>query len=87
MAAWLRPAPEFCNERGNQGFVDVWRERHPAAKAYTWFNRRARGLDAARVDYALVSSDLLGRIRAADILELLPWSDHAPVTVELRDRA
>ena len=40
------------------GFVDIWRERHPTERAYTWFNRRARGLDAARVDYILVSSEL-----------------------------
>ena len=66
-----------------EGFVDIWRERHPVERAYTWFNRRARGLDAARVDYVLVSSDLVARIRGADILDLLPWSDHAPVVVEL----
>ena len=66
-----------------EGFVDIWRERHPTERAYTWFNPRARGLDAARVDYVLVSSDLVSRIRAAEILGLLPWSDHAPVVVEL----
>jgi len=66
-----------------EGFVDIWRERHPTDRAYTWFNRRGRGLDAARVDYVLVSSDLAPRVRAADILDLLPWSDHAPVSVEL----
>jgi exodeoxyribonuclease III len=66
-----------------EGFVDIWRERHATERAYTWFNRRARGLDAARVDYVLVSSDLALHVRAADILDLLPWSDHAPVTMEL----
>jgi exodeoxyribonuclease-3 len=65
------------------GFVDIWRERHPEERAYTWFNRRARGLDAARVDYVLVSADLVPRVRDAAILEPLPWSDHAPVRVEL----
>ena len=66
-----------------EGFVDIWRARHPTELAYTWFNRRSRGLDAARVDYALVSSDLAFRIRAADILHPLPWSDHAPVVLAL----
>ena len=66
-----------------EGFVDIWRARHPTERAYTWFNRRTRDLDAARVDYALVSSDLAFRIRAADILDLLPWSDHAPVVLVL----
>lgn len=67
----------------DEGFVDVWRARHPTERRYTWFNRRARGLDAARVDFVLVSSDLASRIRAAEILDLLPWSDHAPVVVDV----
>jgi exonuclease III len=66
-----------------EGFVDVWRESHPAERAYTWFNRRARGLDAARVDYVLASDDLADRVSSTDILNLLPFSDHAPVVVEL----
>lgn len=66
-----------------EGFVDIWRERNVDERAYTWFNRRARALDAARVDYILVSEDLVPRVRAAEILELLPLSDHAPVTVAL----
>jgi len=65
------------------GFVDIWRERHPHERSYTWFNRRARGLDAARVDYVLVSADMVPDVRAAEILPRLPWSDHAPVMVEL----
>jgi len=67
----------------SEGFVDIWRERHPDERAYTWFNRRARGLDAARVDYILVSADLMPHIVAADVLPLLPWSDHAPISLEL----
>jgi exonuclease III len=56
---------------------------HLLLNSATWFNRRARGLDAARVDYVLVSSDLVSRVLAAGILDLLSWSDHAPVVVEL----
>jgi exodeoxyribonuclease III len=82
-----RARSELDARMADAGFVDIWRERHPTERAYTWFNRRARGLDAARVDYVLVSSDLVTRIRTADILAPLPWSDHAPVAVELRDRA
>ena len=78
-----RARAELNDRIAVEGFVDIWRERHPAARAYTWFNRRARGLDAARVDYVLVSRDLVSRVRAAEILDPLPWSDHAPVVVEL----
>lgn len=65
------------------GFVDIWRERHPSARAYTWFNRRSRGLDAARVDYVLVSADLAPGVRTSEILDPLPFSDHAPITVDI----
>ena len=76
---------DFNARMAVEGFVDIWRERHPEERAYTWFNRRARRLDAARVDYVLVSSDLAPRVRAAEILDLLRWSDHAPVLVEVSD--
>ena len=74
---------EFNARIAAEGFVDIWRERHPKERRYTWFNRRARGLDAARVDSILVSGGLALRVRAAEILDLLPWSDHAPVSVEM----
>ena len=79
----VRARAELNDRMIAEGFVDIWRERHPKERGYTWFNRRARGLDAARVDYILVSEDLVPKVRAADILEPLPPSDHAPVRVEL----
>ncbi len=78
-----RARAEFNAKLIENDFVDIWRERHPDERTYTWFNRRASGLDAARVDYILVSDDLVPRVRSADILDLLPWSDHAPVRLEL----
>jgi exonuclease III len=78
-----RARAELNARMTDEGFVDIWRERHPDERAYTWFNRRARGLDAARVDYVLVSEDIVPRVRSVEILDLLPWSDHAPVRLEL----
>jgi len=80
-----RARAELNDRLTADGFVDIWRERHPDERAYTWFNPRARTLDAARVDYILVSKNIVSRVRAADILGLLPWSDHAPVRLELAD--
>jgi len=81
-----RARAELNDRIAAEGFVDVWRERHPGERGYTWFNRRARGLDAARVDYILVSDDLLPRVRAAHILERRPPSDHAPVSLDMTAR-
>jgi exodeoxyribonuclease-3 len=66
--------------------VDAFRELHPAARKYTWFNPRARHLDAARVDFILISRALLDRLEEADIdesPEARLGSDHAPVCIVL----
>ena len=68
--------------------VDVFRECHPDTRAYTWFNKRARGgrLDAARVDFVLASGALAPRVIACGIDETpdaRPGSDHAPFWVAL----
>jgi exonuclease III len=69
--------------------VDVYRQLHPEERAYTWFNRRARPgrLDAARVDFILMSRQLIPSVECAEIVEapdLRFTSDHAPVFVRLQ---
>ena len=67
--------------------VDAFRALHPDARKYTWFNKRARRLDAARVDYALVSRRLLSDVTEADIDQdrAARWkSDHAPLWLTVR---
>jgi exodeoxyribonuclease III len=69
--------------------VDVFRHLHPDSRRYTWFARggSAGRLDAARVDFALLSASLLPKVRSADILDDEPMrfgSDHAPLRVVLR---
>lgn len=64
--------------------VDAFRALHPDAKQYTWFHRRAHEgrLDAARVDYALVSRSMMPRVELAEIdtREGARFgSDHAPL--------
>lgn len=74
---------ELNAELERTGFVDIWRHLHPSDRGYTWFNPRARGLDAARVDYILISPDLMPEVRAAAIQDRHRWSDHAPLELEL----
>jgi exodeoxyribonuclease-3 len=80
-----RARSEFNERLRATRFVDIWRERNPTERAYTWFNRRARELDAARVDFVLISDQLVPRVIDARILPRLPSSDHAPVSIEIRD--
>ena len=68
--------------------VDVFRTLHPDTRAYTWFHRRSSRakLDAARVDFALLS-----RSRMPDVVEATIdehhvgrlGSDHAPIHLKL----
>jgi exodeoxyribonuclease III len=69
--------------------IDCFRQTHPEARQYTWFNPRTPKdrMDAARVDFALVSAGLANRVDAADIDESAQArfpSDHAPITLQLR---
>lgn len=68
---------------------DIYRELHPDQRSYTWFNRvaaRYGRLDAARVDYALVSRSLAPNVQAAEVMQEHAFSlgsDHAPISIEL----
>ena len=64
--------------------VDPWREIHPEKRRYTWrkFNTTKQG----RLDYFLVSEELLTCIKGASIGSCYR-SDHSPVQVEFRTDA
>lgn len=60
---------------------DPLRERSPDARTYTWFGKtRAGTLDAARVDYFIVSDPDVADV---GVLDERPGSDHAPLFLEL----
>ena len=64
--------------------VGLWREIHPEKRRYTWrkFNTTKQG----RLDYFLVSEELLTYIKGASIGPCYR-SDHLPVQVEFRTDA
>ncbi len=75
------------------GFVDVFRELHPARQAFSWRDYRGgafhRGL-GLRIDLLLATRPLLARARAAEIdrdyrkkKDGLTASDHCPVYIDL----
>lgn len=75
------------------GFRDLYREQHPTARAFSWWDYRGgafhRGL-GLRIDLVLGTPAVSSRVRGAEVdrdfrkkrLGLTP-SDHAPVIVEL----
>ena len=70
------------------GFVDIFREVHGERVQYTWWtyrmNARARNV-GWRLDYFLVSEDLVGNIVEVEIFDQIMGSDHCPIGLELRD--
>jgi exodeoxyribonuclease-3 len=69
------------------GFVDTFRLFTQGNGHYTWWsymnNARPRNI-GWRIDYFLVSAELVPRVKAARILPHVAGSDHCPVVLELR---
>jgi exodeoxyribonuclease-3 len=70
----------------DQGFVDVFRHQHPDVEVYTWWtyrlNARARNI-GWRIDYFLVSEELMPHVQSTNILGHVTGSDHCPVELVL----
>ena len=71
----------------DSGFADTWRRLNPETEGvYSWWSYRfkARENNAGwRIDYFLVSEDMIGRVTGADIHTSIFGSDHCPVSPEL----
>lgn len=71
------------------GFIDTFRALYPDRKdAYTWWSYiyNARATNAGwRIDYFLVSDNLMGRVRDSLIYSHVTGSDHCPVGLLLSD--
>lgn len=68
------------------GFVDTFRHFHPTEVKYSYwnymFNARARNT-GWRIDYMLVSQDLITQVKGADIHNEYLGSDHCPIGITL----
>ncbi|MFV0485167.1 MAG: exodeoxyribonuclease III [Candidatus Saccharimonadales bacterium] len=68
------------------GFVDTFRQLHPEEQKYSWWayraNARVRNV-GWRIDYFLISSELLPKLKTADVHDEVMGSDHAPVSIDL----
>jgi len=68
------------------GFVDVFRHKYPEKAQYTWWtyrlNARKRNI-GWRIDYFLVSENLMAKVKDVRILENIEGSDHCPVELTI----
>jgi exodeoxyribonuclease-3 len=69
------------------GFADVLRELNPAAEgAYTWWSNRLnkrKENKGWRIDYFLVSDELLPKVKSCVIRSDIFGSDHAPLEMDV----
>jgi exodeoxyribonuclease III len=70
------------------GFRDAYRELYPERVQYTWWTYRMKARERNigwRLDYFLVSDDLMPAVKDVVIHEEIGGSDHCPVALHLED--
>ena len=72
----------------NAGFIDTFRYLHPnKSEAYSWWSYRGGARDRNvgwRIDYFLVSKNIIERVQSASILSDMHGSDHCPVEIDVK---
>ena len=71
----------------NEGFVDTYRHFNPDTLAYTYWSYRFKARERNtgwRIDYFLVSNQLLEKVENVEILSEYYGSDHCPIKLEVK---
>ena len=85
-SGFLPKEREWMSEFIASGFTDSFRHLNPEPQNYSWWsyraNARAKNL-GWRIDYNMISKNILSNLRRSAILSQAVHSDHCPVLVEL----
>jgi exodeoxyribonuclease-3 len=74
----------FMDRVADLGFCDLWRQRYPDGREFSWYSHRGNGF---RIDHAFLSPALAKRaeaIRYSHDERLGGLSDHSPLILDLR---
>jgi len=86
-SGFLPEEREWMSEFMASGFTDSFRHLNPEPHNYSWWsyraNARAKNL-GWRIDYNMISENLLSNLNRSAILSQAHHSDHCPVLVELK---
>ena len=80
--AWLSKVFKKYN------LFDAYRTLYPNAEEYTWWSNRGKAWDnnvGWRIDYQVVGSDYIKKIKSAEIYRTERFSDHAPLVISYDD--
>lgn len=86
-SGFLPEEREWMEQFINSGFVDSFRHFNKEPHQYTWWSYRAgsRGKNLGwRIDYNLVSENLVNRLQRSVIIPEAMHSDHCPVLLEIK---
>ena len=73
----------FMDRIAEIGFCDLWRQRYPEGREFSWYSTRGNGF---RIDHAFLSPALArraGAVRYSHEERLSGLSDHAPLILDL----
>lgn len=69
---------------GPMGFVDAFRVKNKQEEEYTWWSNRGRAWEnnvGWRIDYQVITPELLDHVAEVDIYRAARFSDHAPLMI------
>jgi exodeoxyribonuclease-3 len=85
-SGFMRIERDWVTNFLNANFVDIFRLQNPEKVQYTWwtyrFGARARGI-GWRIDYFLISKELVPSVKKVEILDEVQGSDHCPILLEI----
>lgn len=85
-SGFLPEEREWVSQFLVSGFIDSFRHLNPEPHNYSWWsyraNARAKNL-GWRIDYNMISENLLSNLKRSSIFSQAVHSDHCPVLVEL----
>ncbi len=69
---------------GDADLIDIYRHMHPLTQGFSWFGNKwdKLGNKGRRIDYFLVSKNMINNIKKTGILKKYDGSDHVPIYIE-----
>ncbi|SRR5690554_5352657 len=86
-AGYTQQEIDGMDEMIKSGFVDTFRHFYPDTVKYSWWSYRGGAREKNigwRLDYFLVSNQLLSQVKSSEILNEIFGSDHCPILLEIK---
>lgn len=85
-SGFLPEEREWMTQFLSDGFIDTFRHLNKEADQYSWWSYRSAARERNkgwRIDYHMLTENLIDKLQSANILQDVKHSDHCPVKIEL----